>query len=58
MPYIMSCHISCHVIPCPISCYNITGNKSATTRTLIGYWTKGACLYNSIMNADVIPDDT
>ena len=29
--------------------HKITGGKSDTTRTLIGYWTKGACLYNSIM---------
>ena len=35
--------------------YKITGSKSATTRTLIGYWTKGACLELDNGNADVIP---
>ena len=29
--------------------YKITGSKSESSRTLIGYRTKGACLYNSIM---------
>ena len=31
------------------SLYKITGSKSATTPILLDYWTKGACLYNSIM---------